>query len=84
MKTIKLFLPLLLFVSASAPASEKAVYVGGGRYACNSASTECAVLKQKNEEQTRRERERYEDERRDDREERREAEYLREYETRDY
>lgn len=81
---IKLLLPLLMFLSTSSLAGEKAIYVGEGRYSCDSDSIDCAILKQRNQEQTRRERERYEDERRVDREERREAEYLREYETRDY
>lgn len=52
MKTIKLLLPLLLLLPISSTASEKAVYVGGGRYACDSNSTDCAVLKQRNEERT--------------------------------
>lgn len=81
---IKLLLPLLVFLSASIQAGEKAIYVGEGRYACDSDSIDCGVLKQRNQEQTRRERERYEDERRADREERREREYLREYEIDDY
>lgn len=84
MQVIKLLLPLLLLLSMNAQAGEKAVYVGGGRYACDSDSTDCAVLKQRNEEQTRRVQERYENERRYEREERREAEYQREYETDDY
>ena len=80
MKIIKLFLPLLLLVSSNIPASEKAIYVGGGRYACDSSSIDCAVLKQRNQEQTRRERERYEDEQWHDREERHEVEYLQDHE----
>jgi hypothetical protein len=84
MQTIKLLLLLLVFLPASAQAGEKAIYVGEGRYACDSDSIDCAVLKQRNQEQTRRERERYEDERRDDREERLEREYLREHEIDDY
>ena len=81
---MKLFLPLLLLVSTSIAASEKAVYVGGGRYVCDSDSIDCAVLKQRNQEQTRREQERYENEQRYEQEERREAEYLRDDETREY
>ena len=81
MKIIKLFLPLLLLMPINAAASEKAVYVGEGRYACDSDSSDCAVLRQRNEEQTRRVQERYENERRYEREERRETEYLREYES---
>lgn len=84
MQMIKLLLPLLMFLSASIQAGEKAIYVGEGRYACDSDSIDCAVLKQRNQEQTRREWERYENERRYEREERREAEYQREYETGDY
>ncbi|WP_074796617.1 hypothetical protein [Nitrosospira briensis] len=84
MKTIKLLLPLLLLLPIISTASEKAVYVGGGRYACDSDSTDCAVLKQRNEERTRREQERYENERQYEREERREAEYLQDYERREY
>ncbi len=84
MNIIKFFLPLLLLVPVNAAASEKAVYVGGGRYACDSDSTDCAVLKQRNEERTRREQERYENERQYEREERPEAEYLQDYERREY
>lgn len=84
MQVMKLLLPLLVFLSMSAQAGEKATYVGGGRYACDSDSVDCAVLKQRNEEQTRRVQERYENERRYDREERRDAEYQREHETSDY
>ena len=84
MKTMKLFLPLLLLLSSIATAEEKAVYVGDGRYACGSDSIDCAVLKQRNEERTRREQERYENERQYEREERREAEYLQDYERREY
>jgi hypothetical protein len=74
----------LLFLSMSTHADEKAVYVGEGRYACDRDSVECAVLKQRSQEQTRRAQERDEDERRYERSERREAEYQREYETGNY
>ena len=84
MKIRKLLLPLLLFSSMSTQAGEKAVYVGEGRYVCEADSVDCAVLKQRNQEQARRLQERHEDEQRYDREERREAEYQREYETGDY
>ncbi|BCT69496.1 hypothetical protein [Nitrosospira sp. NRS527] len=80
---MKLLLPLLLLLSMNAQAAEKAVYVGEGRYACDSDSTDCAVLKQRNEEQARRRRERYENEQRYEREERHESSQ-REYETDDY
>lgn len=84
MHILKRLLPLLVFLSASAHAGEKAIYAGEGRYACDSDSIDCAVLKQRNQEEMLRERERYENERRYEREERRETEYLREYEIDDY
>jgi hypothetical protein len=84
MQAIKLLLPLLLSLSTNAQAGEKAVYVGEGRYACDYGSIDCAVLKQRNEEQTRRVQESYENDRRYEREERRETRYEREYETGDY
>lgn len=84
MQVIKLLLPLLLSLSMNAKAGEKAVYVGEGRYACDSRSIDCAVLKQRNEEQTRRVQESYENDRRYEREERRETRHQREYETGDY
>ncbi|SFO38616.1 hypothetical protein [Nitrosospira briensis] len=84
MQVIKLLLPLLLSLSMNAQAGEKAVYVGEGRYACDTGSIDCAVLKQRNEEQTRRVQESYENEQWYEREERRESRYQREYETDDY
>lgn len=75
---------LLVFFSMSAQAEEKAIYVGEGRYSCDSDSIDCAVFKQRNQEQTRRERERYEDEQRYDWEEPREAGYGQVYEMNVY
>ena len=75
---------LLALVVTSSQAEEKAIYVGGGRYSCDSGSIDCAMLKQRNQEQTRREQDRHEDEERYDREERREAEYQRGQEMDDY
>lgn len=70
---MKLLSPLVLLLSMNAQAAEKAVYVGEGRYACDSDSTDCEVLKQRNEEQARRRGERYETEQRYEREEPRES-----------
>lgn len=80
----KLLLPLLLLLPMSIQADEKAVYVGEGRYVCEGDSVDCAVLKQRNQEQTRRAKERNEDDRRYERSERREIESQREYESSRY
>ena len=83
MKWITLLPALILAsgVSIIAQADERAVYVGEGRYACSNDSSDCAVVRQRNEEQTRRVRERDDYERRSDRQERREREYERDYES---
>lgn len=82
--TLVFVLSLVSVVSISAQADEKAVYVGEGRYACSNDSSDCAVLRQRNQEQTRRAQERNEDDRRSDRAERREREYERDYESSRY
>lgn len=83
MKLITLTFALLLSLTISirAQAAEKAVYVGEGRYSCQGESMDCAVLKQRNQEQTQRTRERNEYERRNEEAERREREYRRDYDS---
>lgn len=71
---------VVLGATVTAQADEK-VYVGEGRYACSEDSADCAVLKQRNEEQMRRARDRNDYEQRSDRAERHEREYLRDYES---
>ena len=63
---------LVLPLSITAKAGEKATYVGEGRYSC------CAVLRQRNNELTERQYDRQENERRSGDAERREREYDRE------
>lgn len=82
MQIIKLL--FMLFLSISAQADEKAVYVGEGRHAYGSDSLDCAVLKQRNQEQTRRTQERDESDRRNEQADRQEREYRREYESNRY
>jgi hypothetical protein len=74
----------MLLLAMNVQAEEKAVYVGEGRYACEGDSLDCAVLKQRNQDQTRRARERDEDKRRYERSELRDSESRREYESRRY
>ena len=71
----------LLFLALNAHADEKAVYVGDGRYACDGDSADCAVIKQRNQDQARRAQERDEDERRYERERLRETDSRRNYES---
>lgn len=59
-------------------AGDRATYVGEGRYSCSSDSIDCAVLRQRNNEVSNRQRERLEAEQRYERYERREREYERE------
>lgn len=73
-----------LLLTMNAHAGEKPVYVGEGRYVCESRSVDCAVLKQRNAEQTHRKQERDEYERRYEGEERRKADRQREYESSRY
>lgn len=54
---------------------EEPVYVGEGRYSCSGNTIECSTLKQRNNEISIRQRERWEDERRYERAERRERQY---------
>lgn len=75
---------LVLFVSMSVYAEEKAVYVGEGRYACGSDSVDCAVVRQRNQEQTRRIQERDESDRRNQQNDRQEREYRRDYDSSRY
>jgi hypothetical protein len=69
---------LMLPVSITAKASEKATYVGEGRYSCSTDSIDCAALRQRNDESTERQYDRQENERRFNDAERREREYDRE------
>lgn len=82
MRIVKLL--FILFVSMSAHAEEKAVYVGEGRYACGSDSVDCAVVRQRNQEQTRRTQERDESNRRNEQNDRQEREYQRDYDSSRY
>jgi hypothetical protein len=82
MRFIKLLFSLSLVMSAHA--GEKAIYVGEGRYACGVDSVDCAVLKQRNQEQTRRTQERDKEDQRNEQVDRQEREYKREYESRKY
>ena len=82
MKWIMLVFALSLALIAQA--DEKAVYVGEGRYYSPSDSVDNAVLKQRNQEQTRRAQERNENDRRNDNEDRRERENQRDYESSRY
>ena len=82
MKWIMLVFALSLALIAQA--DEKAVYVGEGRYYSLSDSVDNAVLKQRNQEQTRRAQERNENDRRNDNENRRERENQRDYESSRY
>ena len=83
--TLVFALSLTIIVSTTAQAEERrAVYVGEGRHACSDGSADCAVLKQRNQEQTRRAQERNENDRQNDRAERREREYQRDYESSRY
>lgn len=81
MKRFMLVFTVTLVSTTTAHADERAVYVGEGRYACSEDSADCAVLKQRNEEQTRRARDRNDYEQRSDLAERHEREYLRDYES---
>jgi hypothetical protein len=63
---------------AIAQAGERATYVGEGRYSCSSNSIDCAVLRQRNNDISNRQRERLEAEQRYESYERREREYERE------
>jgi hypothetical protein len=69
---------LVLPLSITAKAGEKATYVGEGRYSCSTDSIDCAVLRQRNNELTERQYDRQENERRSGDAERREREYDRE------
>lgn len=70
---------LTLTISVTAQAREEAVYVGEGRYVGEDRdSSDTAVLRQRNQEQTIRQQERNRDEERYERAERRERSYERE------
>jgi len=69
---------LIWLVPAIGQADERAVYVGEGRYSCSSDSIDCGELRQRNNEISNRQRERWEAEQRYERYERREREYERE------
>ncbi|MBA4144004.1 MAG: hypothetical protein H0X43_13745 [Nitrosospira sp.] len=79
MQIIRRLLPLVLLLSVNTQAEENATYVGGGRYACDSDTVDCGVLKQRNEERERKAQDRDEDERRYERAERRDADDKLEY-----
>lgn len=72
---IPLLISLALALPISAQASEKATYVGGGRYVGEGKSVDDAQLRQRSDEYTERERDRQDNERRYERSERREREY---------
>jgi hypothetical protein len=73
-----LLFSLALALSINAQAGEKASYVGDGRYVSEGKSVDDAVLRQRNNEYSERERDRQDNERRYERSERREREYDRE------
>ena len=73
-----LLLSLALVLPIAAQAGEKATYVGGGRYVGEGKSADDAVLRQRNNEYSERERDRQDNERRYERSERRERDNDRE------
>jgi hypothetical protein len=70
---------LSVFLALSSPitaqATEKAMYVGGGRYVGEGKSVDDAQLRQRSDEYSERERDRQENEQRYERSERRERDY---------
>ncbi|MEO6563837.1 MAG: hypothetical protein ABIN99_12465 [Nitrosospira sp.] len=78
LNVVILSLTLLSAMNVSASDKEKSTYVGGGRYIGEGRSIDDAVLRQRNNEYSERERDRQDNEQRYDRSERREREYDRE------
>jgi len=76
--TFSFLICLSWLVSTAGQAGERATYVGEGRYSCSSDSIDCAVLRQRNNDISSRQRERLEAEQRYESYERREREYERE------
>lgn len=72
---LPLLVSLALALPIAAQASEKATYVGGGRYVGEGKSVDDAVLRQRSNEYSERERDRQDNEQRYDRSERRERDY---------
>lgn len=63
MKNIALIFSLV--IASLAHAEPRMTYVGEGRYACSGSDRDCAPIRQRNDEQTRRTQERFERERRE-------------------